>query len=73
MPVVEKSATTPAHATSPDCYNDHASEGACGFSDLRQSVFAYLKDPDALPGADIRQGPLAEYTLEHAALYRKRS
>jgi gamma-glutamylcyclotransferase (GGCT)/AIG2-like uncharacterized protein YtfP len=37
------------------------------------SVFAYLKDPDALPGADIRQGPLAEYTLEHAVLYQKRN
>jgi hypothetical protein len=23
------------HATSPNCHNDHASEGAYGFSDLR--------------------------------------
>ena len=35
-------------------------------------VFAYLKEPVQLVGATIRLGPLAEYTLEHAALYRAR-
>jgi hypothetical protein len=39
LSIVEKSAPTPAHAASPDHYNDHASEGACGFSDLRQTAF----------------------------------
>lgn len=35
-------------------------------------VFAYLKEPGQLAGATVRLGPLAEYTLEHAALYRAR-
>jgi len=35
-------------------------------------VWAYLKDPDQLRPQDIRLGPLAEYTLAHAALYRSR-
>ena len=37
------------------------------------SVFAYLKPSGSLEGAEIIAGPLAEYTLEHAALYRKRA
>ncbi|UYN95712.1 MAG: gamma-glutamylcyclotransferase [Enhydrobacter sp.] len=43
--------------------------GATGAS---LEVFAYLKDPGQLAGADLRLGPLGEYTLEHAALYRAR-
>jgi gamma-glutamylaminecyclotransferase len=35
-------------------------------------VWAYLKDPGQLQPQDIRLGPLAEYTLAHAALYRSR-
>lgn len=35
------------------------------------NVFAYLKNPAELVVADIRQGPLAEYTQAHAVLYRK--
>ena len=32
----------------------------------------YMKRAEQLVRADVRVGPLAEYTLEHAALYRKR-
>jgi gamma-glutamylaminecyclotransferase len=35
------------------------------------AVFAYLKLADSVH--DIRQGPLQEYTLEHASLYRPRT
>ncbi|HWA38978.1 MAG TPA: gamma-glutamylcyclotransferase family protein [Burkholderiales bacterium] len=35
-------------------------------------VHAYLKHPRNLAGAEIMAGPLSEYTIEHAALYRKR-
>jgi len=34
------------------------------------SVYAYLKNAGSV--SDIRQGPLQEYTLEHASLYRPR-
>jgi gamma-glutamylaminecyclotransferase len=37
------------------------------------AAFAYLKPARQLVAADIRHGPLREYTLEHAALYRPRS
>jgi len=33
---------------------------------------AYMKLTDQVVQGDVRIGPLAEYTLEHAALYRKR-
>lgn len=36
------------------------------------SVFAYLKAPEHLADTKIQLGPLDNYTLEHAALYRKR-
>ena len=32
----------------------------------------YMKHAHQVVPADVRTGPLAEYTLEHAALYRKR-
>ena len=35
-------------------------------------VLAYLKEPNQVVGARVRLGPLPEYTLEHAALYRAR-
>jgi gamma-glutamylaminecyclotransferase len=35
-------------------------------------VHAYLKHPRNLTGAVIMAGPFSEYTIEHAALYRKR-
>ncbi|ROZ63900.1 gamma-glutamylcyclotransferase [Ramlibacter sp. WS9] len=37
-----------------------------------RSVFAYLKPPAQFTLADVRHGPLAEYALDHAALYRSR-
>lgn len=36
------------------------------------AVQAYLKPANTLAPQDIRLGPLAEYTLAHAALYRRR-
>src|SRR5262245_57080429 len=36
-------------------------------------VFAYLKQPEQFNPANARLGPLAEYTLEHAALYQSRA
>lgn len=33
----------------------------------------YLKEPDQLSPEEIKAGPLAEYTPEHARLYRKRN
>lgn len=35
-------------------------------------VYAYVKHPRNLAGAEIKAGPFAEYTMEHAARYRKR-
>jgi gamma-glutamylaminecyclotransferase len=34
------------------------------------TVYAYLKNADS--ASDIRQGPLQEYTLEHASVYQSR-
>ena len=42
-------------------------------ADDRRTVFAYLKQPEHFDPAHVRLGPLAEYTLEHAHLYRSRS
>ena len=39
--------------------------------DIR-SAWAYLKPPAQLRLSEVRQGPLSEYALEHAALYRPR-
>jgi gamma-glutamylaminecyclotransferase len=36
-------------------------------------AFVYLKRSQHLVAAEVRLGPLAEYTLEHAALYRPRA
>ena len=35
-------------------------------------VEAYLKDEEQLKGTQVQLGPLAEYTLEHAARYQSR-
>jgi gamma-glutamylaminecyclotransferase len=37
------------------------------------SVYAYLKSPSQLADGIERIGPLEEYTLAHAALYRRRA
>ena len=36
-------------------------------------AYAYLKHPRNMASAEIMVGPLAEYTHEHATLYRKRA
>ena len=36
------------------------------------SVQIYMKHANQLVHADVQQGPLPEYTADHAALYRKR-
>ena len=36
-------------------------------------AFAYLKPMSQFDPAEVRAGPLAEYTLEHARLYRPRA
>ena len=35
-------------------------------------VFVYVKTPQQLEAMRIQLGPIAEYELEHALLYRKR-
>jgi len=42
-------------------------------TDAELRVFAYLKPEAQMQGADIRIGPIEEYTQEHAGLYRRRS
>jgi len=37
------------------------------------SAHAYLKPPGQLVASEVRAGPLAEYTLQHATLYRPRT
>ncbi|MBN8757518.1 MULTISPECIES: gamma-glutamylcyclotransferase family protein [Variovorax] len=36
------------------------------------SVQAYVKAPEHFRAADVKAGPLGEYTMEHAGLYRSR-
>lgn len=38
-----------------------------------QSVYVYLKHERHLKGAKIQAGPLSEYRLDHAILYRRRT
>jgi gamma-glutamylaminecyclotransferase len=48
--------------------------GVAGPAAAALDVFVYLKNPAEFPPmAEGAIGPLAEYTLEHAALYRPRS
>jgi gamma-glutamylaminecyclotransferase len=42
-----------------------------GVSDIRQA-FAYMKPAEQFVPANARIGPVAEYTMAHAALYRYR-
>ncbi len=37
------------------------------------SVQAYVKEPEHFRAADVKAGPLGEYTMEHAGLYRSRA
>lgn len=47
--------------------------GAGADETTAQSVYCYLKLPSQLEESMERLGPLEEYTLEHAALYRRRA
>lgn len=55
----------------PDGYHRKAIRVRAADGDELQ-VQIYLKHAQQLDRAQVRQGPLAEYTLAHAALYRKR-
>lgn len=44
----------------------------CADDGRELAVQAYMKRPSQLQRPDVMQGPLAAYTLEHAALYRRR-
>jgi gamma-glutamylaminecyclotransferase len=37
------------------------------------SVQAYVKAPEHFRAADVKAGPLSEYTMAHAGLYRSRA
>lgn len=45
----------------------------CGNPSDEVDVYAYLKHPRHLHGSDIKDGPFAEYSLAHSALYRSRN
>jgi gamma-glutamylaminecyclotransferase len=36
-------------------------------------VYVYMKDPEQLATGSLAAGPMAEYTLAHAAIYQKRT
>ncbi len=57
----------------PDGYRRVLLEVACLDTAVQHRVHAYLKPREQLAPAEIRMGPLAAYTLEHAALYRVRA
>ncbi|HET7524366.1 MAG TPA: gamma-glutamylcyclotransferase family protein [Burkholderiaceae bacterium] len=56
----------------PDGYHRKTIRVCSTDDDAEQSVQIYMKHAHQLPRTDVRQGPLAEYTPAHAALYRKR-
>lgn len=58
----------------PDGYHRRALrvQSAGADDDAVVAVQAYMKRPDQLHEPDVQVGPLAEYTLDHAALYRRR-
>ncbi|HEX6019652.1 MAG TPA: hypothetical protein VFZ28_16285, partial [Burkholderiaceae bacterium] len=56
----------------PDGYHRKAISVRAADGDAELQVQIYLKHAHQLDRAEVRQGPLAEYTLPHAALYRKR-
>lgn len=61
--------------TEPDGYRRVLLEVARSDGDQPASlhVNVYIKPPECLDPAEIRLGPLAQYTHEHAALYRPRA
>jgi len=56
----------------PDGYHRRAIRVRSADDGSELDVQIYMKRPDQLVRTEVRQGPLAEYTLAHAALYRKR-
>lgn len=56
----------------PDGYHRKTIGVRAAEGDAKLQVQIYLKHAHQLGRAEVRQGPLAEYTLAHAALYRKR-
>jgi len=57
----------------PDGYHRKAiGVRALGDEGAGLTVQIYMKHAHQLDRSEVRQGPLAEYTLAHAALYRKR-
>jgi gamma-glutamylaminecyclotransferase len=57
----------------PDGYHRKAIQvRPAGDDGAELQVQIYLKHAHQLLRADVRQGPLADYTLAHAALYRRR-
>jgi gamma-glutamylaminecyclotransferase len=48
-------------------------EGVGEASGSPRIVHAYVKPPEQFDGAQARLGPLTEYTMAHAGLYRSRS
>ncbi|NML45253.1 gamma-glutamylcyclotransferase [Ramlibacter sp. G-1-2-2] len=59
--------------SAPDGYRRVALEVQPAAGGAALTVQAYLKPPEQFAQAEARLGPLAEYTLEHAALYRPRT
>jgi len=57
----------------PDGYRREVLEVEGGDSPRLLLAYAYLKQPSQLVMSEVRAGPLEEYRLEHAALYRPRS
>src|SRR5262249_33073917 len=57
----------------PDGYRRMELEVEGGDSPGRLLAYAYLKQPSQLEMSEVRAGPLEEYKLEHAALYRPRA
>lgn len=60
--------------TEPDGYRrvEMKVEALEGTQGMTLRVHAYIRPQGQLAAADVRLGPLKEYTLEHAALYRSR-
>jgi gamma-glutamylaminecyclotransferase len=57
----------------PDGYRRVLLQVECSETAAVHEAYAYLKPPGQLAGSQIREGPLAAYTRDHAALYRPRA
>ena len=59
--------------TQPDGYRRVLIEVQCAETAATHQAHAYLKEPSQLVRPEIRAGPLNAYTMQHAALYRRRA